>query len=73
MITYSRTTQRRSRGAFFGLIGCTIVSFALIAPASASGLLDEAVEFTGTVLFLQSKVPALLIGAVRNGETSIHG
>jgi len=36
-------------------------------------LLDEAVEFTGAVLFLESKVPALVIGAVRNGEVSVSG
>src|SRR5262245_65832924 len=36
-------------------------------------LLEEAVDFTGTLLFLVSKVPALVIGAVRNGETTVAG
>jgi D-alanyl-D-alanine-carboxypeptidase/D-alanyl-D-alanine-endopeptidase len=36
-------------------------------------LLDETVEFTGTVLFLQSHVPALIIGAVRDGKTAVFG
>src|SRR5215468_4316206 len=36
-------------------------------------LLEEAVDFTGTLLFLDSKVPALVIGAVRNGETTVAG
>lgn len=36
-------------------------------------LLDEVVEFTGALLFLQSKVPGLIIGAVRNGEVSVAG
>ena len=36
-------------------------------------LLDETIEFTGAVLFLESKVPALVIGAVRNGEMSVAG
>ncbi len=36
-------------------------------------LLEEAVEFTGQVLFLQSHVPALVIGVVRNGETAVFG
>lgn len=36
-------------------------------------LLDETVEFTGSVLFLASNVPALVIGAVRNGEMSVSG
>jgi serine-type D-Ala-D-Ala carboxypeptidase/endopeptidase len=35
--------------------------------------LDEAVGFAGQVLFLSPKVPALVIGVVRNGQTSIHG
>ena len=41
--------------------------------ALADPLLDETVSFTGQVLFLEHKVPALVIGAVRNGEVSIHG
>jgi len=36
-------------------------------------LLDEMVEFTGTVLFLQSHVPAVVLGVVRNGETAVFG
>ena len=36
-------------------------------------LLDEAVGFTGALLFLESKVPALVIGAVRNGEMAVAG
>lgn len=31
------------------------------------------VEFTGAILFLESKVPALVIGAVRNGQLSVLG
>jgi serine-type D-Ala-D-Ala carboxypeptidase/endopeptidase len=36
-------------------------------------LLEEALQFTGTVLFLETKVPALMIGAVRNGESAVAG
>src|SRR5262245_54717346 len=36
-------------------------------------LLDETVEFTGTVLFLQTRVPALVLGVVRNGKTAVFG
>jgi D-alanyl-D-alanine-carboxypeptidase/D-alanyl-D-alanine-endopeptidase len=44
------------------------------SPASAEDkLLQEVVDFTGTVLFVESKVPALIIGAVRNGETAVVG
>ena len=35
--------------------------------------LDEAVGFAGQVLFLAVKTPALVIGVVRNGQTSIQG
>jgi serine-type D-Ala-D-Ala carboxypeptidase/endopeptidase len=36
-------------------------------------LLEETVGFTGQVLFLQSHVPALVIGVVRNGKTAVFG
>jgi D-alanyl-D-alanine-carboxypeptidase/D-alanyl-D-alanine-endopeptidase len=36
-------------------------------------LLEEAVDFTGTMFFLESKVPGLIIGAIRNGETAVAG
>ena len=32
----------------------------------ADALLDEMVEFTGQILYIESKVPAVVIGAVRN-------
>lgn len=36
-------------------------------------LLDEIVGFTGVVLTVETGVPGLILGAVRNGETSIAG
>ena len=36
-------------------------------------LLEETVGFTGTVLFLQTRVPALVIGVVRDGKTAVFG
>ncbi len=48
----------------------------LLAPSAAPAndkLLDEAVEFTGAMLFLETKVPALVIGAVRDREVSVVG
>ena len=36
-------------------------------------LLKEILEFNGAVLFLDSHVPGLVIGAVRNGETAVAG
>jgi D-alanyl-D-alanine-carboxypeptidase/D-alanyl-D-alanine-endopeptidase len=46
-----------------------------LAPASAraDALLDEMVEFTGQVFFIDTKVPAVVIGAVRDGEMSVRG
>ena len=43
-------------------------------PTRASqALLDDAVGFTGQILFLSVKTPALVLGVVRNGQTSIQG
>jgi serine-type D-Ala-D-Ala carboxypeptidase/endopeptidase len=36
-------------------------------------LLEEAVDFTGTFIFLQAKTQALVIGVIRNGETVVRG
>lgn len=36
-------------------------------------LLEETVQFMGTVFFLQSHVPALVIGVVRDGKTAVFG
>ena len=36
-------------------------------------LLEETVAFTGEVLFLQTHVPALVIGVVRDGKTAVFG
>ena len=49
---------------------------ATLMPSGAQAkdkLLDEVIEFTGALLFLETKVPGLVIGAVRNGETSVAG
>jgi serine-type D-Ala-D-Ala carboxypeptidase/endopeptidase len=53
-------------GAWLGPIGSS--------PAMAEDrLLQEVVEFTGTIVFLEHKVPGLVIGAVRNGERTVAG
>ncbi|MGD9882822.1 MAG: D-alanyl-D-alanine-carboxypeptidase/endopeptidase AmpH [Reyranella sp.] len=36
-------------------------------------LLDEVVGFAGTILFLDARVPALILGAVRDGRTAVFG
>ncbi len=48
--------------------------FAATLPANAEDLLlNETVEFTGQVFFLDTGVPGLIIGAIRNGETAVFG
>jgi serine-type D-Ala-D-Ala carboxypeptidase/endopeptidase len=49
-----------------------VLPYAFPARASRS-LLDEAVGFSGQILFVSLKTPALVLGVVRNGETSIQG
>ena len=39
----------------------------------ADPVLDEIVDFTGQILFIETKVPALVIGAVRQGSVSVSG
>lgn len=36
-------------------------------------LLNEIVGFAGTMLFLDARVPALILGAVRDGQTAVFG
>lgn len=40
---------------------------------AADRLFEDAVDFTGTILFLEIKPPALLIGVIRNGEMVVRG
>src|SRR5262245_27923052 len=43
------------------------------APARAAALLDEIVGLTGQIFIIDTKVPAVVIGAIRDGETSVRG
>jgi len=57
-------------------LAASMLAFTLFAAASARAddkLLEESVGFAGEVLFLQSKVPALVIGVVRDGKTAVFG
>jgi serine-type D-Ala-D-Ala carboxypeptidase/endopeptidase len=59
---------------FAVLTALAIAGGPFIGSATADDkLLSETVEFAGSVLFLQSRVPALVIGAVRDGETAVFG
>jgi D-alanyl-D-alanine-carboxypeptidase/D-alanyl-D-alanine-endopeptidase len=55
-----------------GLLGAATLPWSRPAQASQA-LLDESVGFAGQILFLALKVPALVIGVIRDGQTSIQG
>jgi D-alanyl-D-alanine-carboxypeptidase/D-alanyl-D-alanine-endopeptidase len=69
----------RAFRAVVTILGWAILACAIAAalPAvrahAADKLLEETVGFSGQILFLQTRVPALIIGAVRNGETALFG
>ncbi len=55
-----------------GLLAGAALSWPYPARANQA-LLDDTVGFTGEILFLSLKTPALVLGVVRNGQTSIQG
>src|SRR3954447_23652412 len=59
-----------SRGSRYLLLARCADALGIIAltsqPLRADALLEEIVEFTGQILFIESGVPALVIGAVRD-------
>ena len=68
-------------GSACRIIRCVAITVVMLATftwggieaAQADPFLDEMVEFTGGVFYLEQKVPAVVIGVVRNGEMSIRG
>ncbi len=68
----SRLGARSRQGALVAL-SVSAVLFASTAARAADKLLEEVVGFTGAVLFLDTKVPAMVIGAVRDGQTAVFG
>ena len=61
------------RCAAIAVVMCASFTWSGMQAAQADPFLDEVVGFTGQVLFLEQKVPALVMGAVRHGEISVHG
>ena len=59
--------------ALYALALVTVVGGLPSVGRADDQLLKETVEFTGAVTFLGHRVPALIIGAVRNGERAISG
>jgi len=68
-------------GSACRIIRCVAITVVMLATftwggieaAKADPFLDEMVEFTGGVFYIEQKVPAVVIGVVRNGEMSIRG
>ena len=56
-----------------GLVLAVVLATAPVGSRAEDKLLAEAVDFTGTFIFLEAKVPGLVIGVVRNGETVVRG
>ena len=56
-------------------VGILTVSLLLVAANARAGdkLLDEILSFNGAMLFLETRVPGLVIGAVRNGGYVYEG
>jgi D-alanyl-D-alanine-carboxypeptidase/D-alanyl-D-alanine-endopeptidase len=71
-MTQMISTTNVGRG-LLGLLAAASLAVGAPCAAQADALLDEVVGFSGDILFLQYKVPGLIIGAVRNGETAVHG
>ena len=65
--------RSRRRRAIIAAAMLALAGFAGRAVAAGNDLLAETVEFTGAVLFLETGVPGLVIGAVRGGETAVSG
>ena len=55
------------------IITCGLMALFTAPAAAEDRVLTDAVAFTGAVLFLGHDVPGLVIGAVRNGETTVAG
>lgn len=68
----SRQFRRILRSAVLALLVVTGLGVGQ-GPARADKLLDEATDFTGTFIYLESKVPGMVIGVIHNGETSVRG
>jgi D-alanyl-D-alanine-carboxypeptidase/D-alanyl-D-alanine-endopeptidase len=67
--------KRSARGWKLILVALSAASLLLDAASvrAEDKLLNEIVEFNGTMMFLEARVPALVIGVVRNGETAVFG
>src|SRR5262249_30908871 len=71
-----RMATRASRGVVRAAVLAATVLAGIASsadPARANELLDEIVGFNGQVFVLDTKVPAVVIGAIHDGDTSVKG
>lgn len=61
------------KGSVRSIMASCLFLVSMTAAVRADALLDEAVAFNGTILHLQTDVPGLVLGAVRNGDVSVMG
>ena len=67
-----RSRIKSVKSAAVVLLGITL-GIRLQGAAAQDRLLQDTVEFTGAVLFLEHKVPGLVIGAIRGPERAVSG
>jgi D-alanyl-D-alanine-carboxypeptidase/D-alanyl-D-alanine-endopeptidase len=66
----TRSLMKSTSLAFIAALG---FGSSWLGPAQADPFLDEMVEFAGTIFFIDTKVPAVVIGAIRDGQISVKG
>lgn len=62
--------MKRTSLAVIAALGLSLHGF---GPAHADPLLDEIVGFTAQMFLIETKVPAVVIGVIRDGEISVKG
>lgn len=62
--------MKRTSLAFIAALGLSLHGF---GPAQADPFLDEMVGFAGQMFFIETKVPALVVAVIRDGEISVKG
>jgi D-alanyl-D-alanine-carboxypeptidase/D-alanyl-D-alanine-endopeptidase len=67
--------KKSTRRQMLALAALPLAGTLLASPRARAEdkLLNEIVGFTGTMLFFDTRVPALILGAVRDGQTAVFG
>lgn len=66
-----QSTRRQALALASMSMACNLLS--PLRVRAEDKLLNEIVGFAGTMLFLDARVPALILGAVRDGQTALFG